>query len=296
MEQFAPQDDDLYQVAVDGQSFTLTIPDINPLDAHGNPANYVIITYSATLNENADIGLNGNENTAYLEFSNDPNGDGLGRTTEDTVIVFTYGLDGTKVDGKTQAALQNAKFVLLNGAKTEAAMVENGKVKGWVKVATEAAAGDVQMPGTYEEWVERYGDQNVILTSAADGTFKIAGLDDGTYYLREIQAPNGYNLLEEDVQLVITADTENGQNWAGDPATALTALNMTITVGEAGPTQVRGDLEGGTVGVTVENNQGATLPETGGMGTTLFYIIGGLLVVGAGILLVVRIRMKAHNE
>ena len=71
---------------------------------------------------------------------------------------------------------------------------------------------------------------------------------------------------------------------------------MAITVGEAGPTQVRGDLEGGTVGVTVENNQGATLPETGGMGTTLFYIIGGLLVVGAGILLVVRIRMKAHNE
>lgn len=296
VEQFTPQDDDLYQVAVDGQSFTLTIPDINPLDAHGNPANYVIITYSATLNQNAEIGLNGNENTAYLEFSNDPNGDGLGRTTEDTVIVFTYELDGTKVDGETQAALQNAKFVLLNGAKTEAAMVENGKVTGWAKVATEAAAGDVQMPGTYEEWVERYGDQNVILTSAADGIFKIAGLDDGTYYLREIQAPNGYNLLEEDVKLVITADTENGQNWAGDPATALTALNMTITVGEAGPTQVRGDLEGGTVGVTVENNQGATLPETGGMGTTMFYIIGGLLVVGAGILLVVRIRMKAHNE
>lgn len=296
VEQFAPQDDDLYQVAVDGQSFTLTIPDINPLDAHGNPANYVIITYSATLNENADIGLNGNENTAYLEFSNDPNGDGLGRTTEDTVIVFTYELDGEKVDGETQEVLQNAQFVLLNGAKTEAAMVVDGKVTRWVKVDTDAAAGDVQMPGTYEEWVERYGDQNVILTSAADGIFKIAGLDDGTYYLREIQAPNGYNLLENDVKLVITADTENGQNWAGDPATALTALNMTITVGEAGPTQVRGDLEGGTVGVTVENNQGATLPETGGMGTTLFYIIGGLLVVGAGILLVVRIRMKAHNE
>ena len=297
VEQFAPQDDDLYQVAVDGQSFTLTIPDINPLDAHGNPANYVIITYSATLNENADIGLNGNENTAYLEFSNDPNGDGLGRTTEDTVIVFTYELDGTKVDGKTQAALQNAKFVLLNGAKTEAAMVVDGKVKEWVKVATEAAADDVQMPETYEGWLELNQQHNgLILTSAEGGTFKIAGLDDGTYYLREIQAPNGYNLLEEDVQLVITADTENGQNWAGDPATALTALNMTITVGEAGPTQVRGDLEGGTVGVTVENNQGATLPETGGMGTTLFYIIGGLLVVGAGILLVVRIRMKAHNE
>lgn len=285
-------------------SFTIAFQDLKTLvvetaDGQEIPAtnyDYMVIFYDAQLNENADIGLNGNENTAYLEFSNDPNGDGLGRTAEDTVIVFTYELDGTKVDGETQAALQNAQFVLLNGAKSEAAVVVDGKVTGWVKVDSEAAAGDVQMPGTYEEWVERYGDQNVILTSAADGIFKIAGLDDGTYYLREIQAPNGYNLLEEDVQLVITADTENGQNWAGDPATALTALNMTITVGEAGPTQVRGDLEGGTVGVTVENNQGATLPETGGMGTTLFYIIGGLLVVGAGILLVVRIRMKAHNE
>lgn len=105
VEQFTPQDADLYQVDFDGQSFTLTIPDINLLDAHGNLVNYVIITYSATLNQNADIDLNGNENTAYLEFSNDPNGDGLGRTAEDTVIVFTYELDGTKVDGETQAAL-----------------------------------------------------------------------------------------------------------------------------------------------------------------------------------------------
>ena len=295
-----------YDVNIDAEtnSFTIAIDDLKTLmvtTAGGQqiPAtnyDYIVIFYDAVLNANAEIGLPGNDNTAYLEFSNNPTGDGTGRTEDDKVIVFTYELDGTKVDGETQAALQNAQFVLLNGAKSEAAMVENGKVTGWAKVATEAAAGDVQMPGTYEEWVERYGDQNVILTSAADGIFKIAGLDDGTYYLREIQAPNGYNLLEEDVQLVITADTENGQNWAGDPATALTALNMTITVGEAGPTQVRGDLEGGTVGVTVENNQGATLPETGGMGTTLFYIIGGLLVVGAGILLVVRIRMKAHNE
>lgn len=293
VEQFTPQDDDLYQVAVDGQSFTLTIPDINPLDAHGNPANYVIITYSATLNENAEIGLNGNENTAYLEFSNDPNGDGLGRTAEDTVIVFTYGLDGNKVDGETQAALQNAKFVLLNGAKTEAAMVVNGKVKGWVKVDTDAAAGDVEMPGTYEEWVERYGDQNVILTSDENGLFNIAGLDDGTYFLREIQAPNGYNLLEDDVKLVITADTANGQDWNSGIATdALRGLTIAVNDGEPQP----GNTETGIVNVTVENNQGATLPETGGMGTTLFYIIGGLLVVGAGILLVVRIRMKAHNE
>lgn len=294
--EFLPQNEDLYDVSdvdVDG-SFTVTIPNIKALNSHDHAANFIIVAYDAILNANAEIGLDGNPNSVSLEFSNDPNGDGLGRTAEDTVIVFTYELDGTKVDGKTQAALQNAKFVLLNGAKTEAAMVVDGKVKEWVKVATEAAADDVQMPETYEGWLELNQQHNgLILTSAENGLFNIAGVDDGTYYLREIQAPNGYNLLENDVKLVITADTANGQAWnSGIAADALRGLTIAVNDGEPQP----GNTETGVVNVTVENNQGATLPETGGMGTTLFYIIGGLLVVGAGILLVVRIRMKAHNE
>lgn len=291
-----PQAATLYTVSevAENGTFTVTIPNIKALDNHDHAANFIIVAYDAILNANAEIGLDGNPNSVSLEFSNDPNGDGLGRTAEDTVIVFTYELDGTKVDGKTQAALQNAKFVLLNGAKTEAAMVVDGKVKEWVKVATEAAADDVQMPETYEGWLELNQQHNgLILTSAEGGTFKIAGLDDGTYFLREIQAPNGYNLLEEDVQLVITATTANGQDWNSGIATdALKGLTITVDNGAA----QNGDLDTGIVNVTVENNRGATLPETGGMGTTLFYIIGGLLVVGAGILLVVRIRMKAHNE
>lgn len=293
--EFLPQNEDLYDVSdvdVDG-SFTVTIPNIKALNSHDHAANFIIVAYDAILNANAEIGLDGNPNSVSLEFSNDPNGDGLGRTAEDTVIVFTYELAGTKVDGETQAALKNAQFVLLNRAKTEAAMVVDGKVKGWVKVATEAAAPDVEMPETYEEWLELNRQHNgLILTSAENGLFNIAGLDDGTYYLREIQAPAGYNLLENDVKLVITATTTNGQDWAGEPGQALTALNISVNDGELQP----GNTETGIVNVTVENNQGATLPETGGMGTTLFYIIGGLLVVGAGVLLVVRIRMKAHNE
>ena len=288
-----------YELTETADGFTLAIANLKNFPyVNEEGRKYILVFYDAWLNEDAVIGLDGNPNTAYLEFSNNPNGDGTGRTEDDKVIVFTYELDGTKVDGETQAALQNAQFVLLNGAKSEAAMVVDGKVTGWVKVGSEAAAAEEQIPETYEEWVERYGDQNVIFTSAADGTFKIAGLDDGTYYLREIQAPNGYNLLEADVKLDIAATTANGQEWDGDPATALRGLNMTFNVVDAEevPTEVEGVLVGGTVGITVENNQGATLPETGGMGTTLFYIIGGLLVVGAGILLVVRIRMKAHNE
>ena len=254
-----------------------------------------LVFYDAVLNENAEIGLPGNENSAYLEFSNNPNGEGTGRTEEDTVIVFTYELDGTKVDGANhETTLEDAQFVLLNGAKTRVACVANGKFVEWVEpddIKDGLTGNDTLKMGqlTKEDFINGGG---LVITSGADGTFKIAGLDDGTYYLREIQAPNGYNLLENDVELVITADTANGQNWNGIAADALTGLTIAVNDGEPQP----GNTETGIVNVTVENNQGATLPETGGMGTTLFYIIGGLLVVGAGILLVVRIRMKAHNE
>ena len=283
-----------YELTETADVFTLAIDNLKNFPyVNEEERKYILVFYDAVLNENAEIGLPGNENSAYLEFSNNPNGDGTGRTEDDKVIVFTYELDGTKVDGEDETTkLEGAQFVLLNGAKTEAARVVDGKVTGWVKVHSEAAAGDVKMPETYEEWVERYGDQNVILTSDENGLFNIAGLDDGTYHLLEIKAPNGYNLLEDPVELVISATTANGQNWNGIAADALTGLTIAVDNGAA----QNGGLETGIVNVTVRNNQGATLPETGGMGTTLFYIIGVLLVVGAGVLLVVRIRMKAHNE
>lgn len=290
-----------YELTQTADGFTLKIDNLKEfpyVDEEGR--NYILVFYDAVVSTEAVIGLPGNENSAYLEFSNNPNGDGLGRTAEDTVIVFTYELDGTKVDGAdVDTKLADAQFVLLNGAKSEAAVVVDGKVTEWIKFGTQADGTKLEIPTTYEGWTTLAQQYNgLILTSDENGLFNIAGLDDGTYFLREIQAPNGYNLLENDVELVIFADTANGQEWDGDPATALEGLNMTFNVVDAEevPTEVEGVLVGGTVGITVENNRGATLPETGGMGTTLFYIIGGLLVVGAGILLVVRIRMKAHNE
>lgn len=276
-----------------GGSFSIAFDNLKtaPYIADGT-RNYVIVTYDATLNANAEIGLDGNPNSVDLQFSNDPNGDGLGRTTEDTVIVFTYELDGTKVDGEHEdTKLEGAEFVLFNGGHTRVAHIENGKLAGWVALpAGYDNTNYQQIP--YEMWEEIDQTTSVIMTSVAEGAFGVSGLDDGTYHLMEIKAPNGYNLLEDDVQLVIAATTANGQTWNGVANTALTALTITVDQGNA----EGGNLGTGAVNVTVRNNQGATLPETGGMGTTLFYIIGGLLVVGAGILLVVRIRMRSHNE
>ena len=80
--EFLPQNEDLYDVSdvdVDG-SFTVTIPNIKALNSHDHAANFIIVAYDAILNANAEIGLDGNPNSVSLEFSNDPNGDGLGRT------------------------------------------------------------------------------------------------------------------------------------------------------------------------------------------------------------------------
>lgn len=282
-----------YTLTQTENGFTLTIEDLKNFPyVTEEGRNYILVFYDAILNENADIGLDGNPNSVYLEFSNNPNGEGLGRTNEDTVIVFTYELDGTKVDGENHETLQDAEFVLLNSARTTAAAIVDGKVSGWVQVHSEAAAGDITRPESYEEWVERYGESNVIITSGTDGVFNISGLDDGTYYLREIKAPDGYNLLEDDLKIVITATTTNGQTWNGAAATALTAL--TISVNDAAAEN--GEPDTGAVAITVENNGGSTLPETGGIGTTIFYAAGALLVLCAGVLLFVKLRMRKAGD
>ncbi len=155
------------------------------------------------------------------------------------------------------------------------------------------------MPDSYQEWLQRHGNENVIITSGADGLFNISGLDDGTYYLREIKAPDGYNLLDADLRIDITATTANGQTWDDfNPDTALTGLTVTTQLGDDGAiTEGTGNLETGAVAITVENNGGSTLPETGGIGTTIFYVAGALLVLCAAVLLFVRLRMrKADNE
>lgn len=279
-----------------GGSFSIAFEDLKTnrylTGANKEEYHYVIVTYDATLNTNAVIGLDGNPNSVDLQFSNNPNGDGLGRTQEDTVIVFTYELDGTKVDGaNVDTKLEGAEFVLFNGGHTQVANIENGKLVGWVNLPDGYNNGNYEeIP--YEVWEAFNETTNVIMTSTAEGVFGVSGLDDGTYYLMEIKAPTGYNLLDHDLEIVIDAATANGQAWDGIPANALTALTISVDGGNA----ENGNAETGAVALTVTNNQGTTLPETGGMGTTLFYVIGGLLVAGAGILLVVRLRMRASNE
>lgn len=258
--------------AVNGQSFTVSFANLKTVSGVSQDK-YIIVEYTATLNQNAVVGLDGNPNTVYLEYSNKPDQSGsgdtnnTGNTPEDKVIVFTYELDTTKVDGQDNSKnLEGAEFKLHNADDKWAIVNNEGKVTGWA---------DTEEGGSK-------------LTSDANGLFRVIGLDDGTYYLKETKAPTGYNLLSSEITVVITATTTNGQTWTdGQASSALTNLEVTAD-GTAG-TGIAGT---GIAGITVANNKGNTLPETGGIGTTIFYVLGGGLVLVAVVLLVTKKRMK----
>lgn len=266
-------------VAIAGNEITVTFADIK--DGNTITASSVVtVEYSAVLNKTAQIGLSGQENAVKLEYSNDSYWDGSGtpttsKTPEDKVIVFTYELDVTKQDSVTNKKLKDAEFNLKNAANKYAKVDENGYVTGWVDTVAEAS----------------------VLKSDENGLFKVIGLDDGTYTLTETKAPTGYNLLNAPVTLNLDATTANGQNWDDFVAAkALTNLTLTVDTGAAQPAKTPGEGASfgqyGVVETTVLNTSGSSLPSTGGIGTTIFYVAGGVLVVGAGVLLITKKRAK----
>ncbi len=263
----------LRKVESSGTTLTVTFDNLKAVTSVTKDSK-IIVDYSATLNTAAQIGLPGNPNEVYLEFSNNPNKDGdgeTGRTPKDEVIVFTYELDVTKIDANQKdTKLKDAEFKLHNKENQWVVVDKDNKVKDWTSDESKAST----------------------LKSDDNGLFKVIGLDDGVYYLKETKAPQHYNLLSNEIQLTITATTSNGQTWEGkEPKDALTALY--IKVGDA-TKNTEGNKDSGIVSMNVENSKGSTLPTTGGMGTTIFYVVGSILVLGAAILLITKKRMSAR--
>lgn len=232
---------------------------------------YVIVSYTAKLNANAKIGLPGNVNEAYLTYSNKPDQSGqgenqpTGNTPEDKVIVFTYGLDVTKVDSKNdKTKLKDAEFKLKN-SDNKWATITDGKVTGWTTTENDGS----------------------VLKSDAEGNFKVTGLDDGTYTLVETKAPAGYNLPADGFSVTLKATTVNDQTWNGTANTALTGLAVKVD-----QTDVTGNVDTGLGAITIKNTQGSSLPSTGGMGTVLLYVAGIAVFVLAGATLVMALRRR----
>ena len=279
-----------YTVAASGNGFTLTFEDLkdsNATNVTATKSSVITVEYTATLNQNAVVGLDGNENAVKLTYSNNPNStkggknDTNGETPEDKVVVFTYALDVTKYLGskdKTADATEGtqAGFKLYNADKSKVANLDsNNKITGWVATSEGAGTAGTEVKTT------------------ADGKFGFIGLDDGVYTLVETTVPAGYNKMA-DQTVVISATTKNDQAWTGKASDALTALTLKhSTVENADVVYSATDADKfGTVKDEIINKAGSSLPSTGGIGTTIFYVAGGVLVVGAGVLLITKKRAK----
>ena len=250
-------DSNQYQVVTDeladGCTFEIRFEDLKQLQGATVQNNSVItVEYTAKLNENAVTASTGNENKVKLEYSNNPNDDGTGTTTEDVAVVFTYKTIINKKDDSVPAnPLKGAAFKL------------EKKI---------AAAGAEEEP----TW------RTVKQFEAGEATsFEFTGLDDGVYRLSETVTPAGYNNMED---VVFTISATHDAESATPKVTALSGVDETGTI------TFTPNVDAGTLTANVVNKSGATLPSTGGIGTTIFYAVGATLVIGAGVVLVSRYR------
>lgn len=247
-------------VAVDASNYTVTAPaaDVDTFDVTFTQEfcdtlkakDQIVISYTATLNENAVIAGDGNPNTSKVSYGDSSN---TKYTPDSQTKTYTWDVDVLKytMDGETEKALAGAKFTLSKNAdgSNPIALVSKGN-----NVYRVAKTGET---GTVTE-----------ITTDATGKFTIQGLDADTYYLTETAAPAGYNKL---------------------------ASPVTIVIGENGAVNGTTEAPQGVEQVKVLNQTGTELPSTGGMGTTLFYIIGGILVLAAAVLLITKRRMNAEK-
>lgn len=249
----------------------------------------IVVYYSATINGSATVGNAGNKNSVKLEYSNDPNNTGTGTTKSDEVSVFTFKLDITKVKkDETTTKLAGAKFVLSKDKDLKIDVAD----KDTDLTDTDVTEKLIKVTGTTPDYVINDGTNasaagQYIMETGKDanlGKLNIAGLNKGVYYLYETKAPDGYNRITEPIKIEITeATTEKAENGE------FSVKTLKYTIGN-GTEQTVENATTGTISANVENTSGSTLPSTGGMGTKLFYTIGGILMAGAAIVLVVRKR------
>lgn len=237
----------------------------------------VTIDFTAKLGQGAKIGSVGNKNTFSLKYSNNPNdvdGSDEGETPEEVVITFTYKVVVDKFDNENEP-LAGAGFTLYKVSKTDAeANVQGADAEA--KNAAWATKAIQTWNGTAAEGA----------TEGTNNRFSFKGIDDGYYVLCETTTPAGFNTLEPQV-FKVTA-THGGENNKGITLDTLSGEKVSGDI-----TFTRDASDDDALKADVINNKGKILPSTGGIGTTIFYIVGALLVIGAGVVLVTRRRMEA---
>lgn len=242
----------------DGDTFDVVFENLKTTSATNGSK--VRVEYKSALNGNAHLGKPGNNNTMYMEFSNNPNneqGGETGKTPKDTVIVFTYKVSVNKVN-ENGDKLGGADFTLEKKVKTNT----NPDEYEWKPIT--------KVAGTVSD------------------VFEFNGIDDGEYRLTETKAPDNYDKLSDPIYFTVTAGHIDG----ADPY--LDTFSGNITSGNVGEMAFTANKDTGILSTTIQNKPGSSLPETGGMGTTVLYAAGTLMILAAAAFLVM--KKKAESK
>lgn len=241
---------------------------------HGAGAT-IVVTYKATLNSNA-LTTDKESNKAELKYSNNPSSSedkGTVKTPDVPVYIYDFDIDIDKYDDTDNKAgqdanktkkLANAQFVLYKEVTEENATVKY--YYQWNDTAKEV------------KWVTQK-DQATTKKTGADGKTSFQGIAAGSYFLEETKAPDGYNKLKDPVPVTITAEYDKDGKLTKTTANANTTVNGQYIQK-----------------VEVPNKAGAVLPSTGGIGTTIFYVLGSILALGAAVLLIAKKRMNGQDR
>lgn len=353
----------------DAAPYTFRLAFDNIMDSKFKTGDKIVVTYSATINDNAVIGVSGNANTWNLQYSNNPNEtynrneekpglpvdetkDIFGQTPDEKTLTYLTELDITKLGqngSATPVALKGAEFTLTgtsyqvvlkkveyyevndqgtwyllkDGTYTETApATETDYTYVKIGVGTDKTTkgyilkdGKYVVPKDQKEYIDQelykrviannsnYVDVNTTYEktqkevtervevpvlmeriSAEDGKLIFKGLGEGTYTLTETFTPAGYNTIEP-ITFTIKFTRPTDEVTTGEEK-----CSWSISGWDEANNGYNSTL--GIFNSDIVNKSGSTLPSTGGIGTTIFYVIGGILVVGAGILLITKRRMR----
>lgn len=284
----------------------------------------ITVTYSALVNEEAELDpTRGNPNEAHVKYSRKPGENGAGtpdgETPKSVTRTYVTGLELVKVDASNHTTkLTGAKFKI-SGIRNKKVLINqemfvadtNGtyyRLKNGTYTTT-APEGNTDT-NAYESTTVKYSkvakvtedNQSTAVEMEgyvnANGVITFDGLADGIYQIDEIVAPEGYNMLKEPIYIKISAtsvDYTKGVTWKVEHVKVKANATADLTKPENFETVK--ELSANTnhrYELTVENKQGTQLPSTGGVGTTMFYVLGSILTLGAVVLLVTKKRMSGN--